>query len=273
MIGFNELLSHEDIEPSRVKLVRHQDRRGDRTPYQLWSPDSTNTSEFELYQRIQSRPVFKGAQFIASFVATPLDETLFVGLYEIAGVGVVPSGQTDPLSGQDCGGKNFYDLALRTELSDYRGRLIIEWGQGYRSWVQLARNRPKEVLEIRRYFSEPPFPGFLNFKQNLGDLKKVPTVWRNHLSSVRGIYLLVHPDTGKQYVGSATGSDGFWGRWEQYVASGHGGNKRMQDIPAADYQVSVLEVASSTADEPAILELENRWKDKLKSRKFGLNGN
>ena len=44
------------------------------------------------------------------------------------------------------------------------------------------------------------------------------------LSAVSGVYLLVHPESGKLYVGKAVGTEGFWGRWEQYVASGHGGN-------------------------------------------------
>ena len=121
--------------------------------------------------------------------------------------------------------------------------------------------------------ADPPFPGFLDFCERLFDLSAVPVSWRFALASVHGIYLLACPRTGKQYVGLATGSEGFWGRWEQYVASGHGGNKRMMGLPASDYQVSILEVASSSATTEALARMESRWKDKLQSRKFGLNGN
>jgi hypothetical protein len=107
----------------------------------------------------------------------------------------------------------------------------------------------------------------------LSELAEVPSSWRVTLSAVAGVYLLSNPETGKQYVGSAQGAIGFWGRWEQYVASGYGGNQRMQDIPAADYQVSVLEVASSTADADVLAKMEARWKLKLLSRQFGLNAN
>jgi hypothetical protein len=48
---------------------------------------------------------------------------------------------------------------------------------------------------------------------------------------------------------------------------------RMEDIPAADYQVSVLEVASSSASADVVAQMETRWKQKLLSRKFGLNAN
>ena len=47
----------------------------------------------------------------------------------------------------------------------------------------------------------------------------------------------------------------------------------MQDIPTADYQVTILEVASMPIQNDALVEMEGRWKEKLLSRKFGLNAN
>ncbi len=80
-------------------------------------------------------------------------------------------------------------------------------------------------------------------------------------------------ETGKQYVGSAYGEGGFWARWENYAGSGHGGNVRMKGLPNRDYQVSVLEVASSSAALEEIVGRESRWKERLLTRKFGLNEN
>lgn len=273
MIGFNALLREEGIDPKEVKLARHQDTRWvDRpTPYQLWT---ASDGRFERYQRIQKRNVFQGARVLASFVATPLGESLFVSLYEIRGMTTAAPGLIDPLSSRDVGGMISYDLVPMRKLVEYRGRLIVDWGLGYRSWVQLAAKKDKPLLEIRRTAAgERSFPGFLDFREKLSELKAVPLAWRAALSSVSGIYLLVHPETGKQYVGSAQGMGGFWGRWEQYVASGHGGNRRMKDVPTADYQVSVLEVASSSANAEVLTQMEKRWKQKLLSRKFGLNAN
>ena len=194
-------------------------------------------------------------------------------MYENRGVGKVKPGVIDPISNKDVGGLNFYDLVSSPKLDEYRNRLVIEWGPGYRSWVQLARKKEKTIIEIHRSASEPQFPGFLDFRERLNTLASTPESWRAALSAVSGVYLFTHPDTGKQYVGSAQGAGGFWGRWEQYVASGHGGNKRMQGIPAADYQISVLEVASSSAGADVLAEMEERWKKKLLTRKFGLNAN
>jgi len=216
---------------------------------------------------------FPGRSNACVLRSTPLNETLFIGMYEVSGVGIAAPNLIDPISGEDVGGKNSYDLTLSPALSDYRGRLIVDWGPGYRSWVQLAQNQDKEVVEIHRAASEPLFPGFSDFRERFSELAAVPSSWRVTLSAVGGIYLLINPETGKQYVGSAQGTGGFWGRWEQYVASGHGGDRRMQDIPSADYQVCVLEVASSSASIEALAKMETRWKLKLMSRKFGLNAN
>ena len=272
MIKFNALLRDEGLDPAVVKLVRHQDERNrDRpTVYQVWR---VAEDKFELYQRIQSKPRFTGAKLLASFLATPLGETLFVGLYSVGSVSKAPKGMIDPITGEDVGGCYFYSMALSPQLDDYRGRLMINWGPGYRAWVQNARSKDKPVIEIRQTAAEPPFPGFLNFSARLSLLAGVPQAWRQALSAVSGVYLLTCPKSGKHYVGSAGGETGLWGRWEDYAASGHGGNKRMLDIPAADYQVSILEVASSSAGVTELVAIENRWKEKLATRQFGLNAN
>ena len=38
-----------------------------------------------------------------------------------------------------------------------------------------------------------------------------------------------------------------------------------------DYQVSILEVASSSLSRDEIIQMEELWKDKLLTRSFGLN--
>lgn len=266
---FNMLLETAGIDPLQVKLVRHQDRRvTGRSPYGLWQAAD---GSLEAYQSLQSRQVFEGASFVASFVATPLNETLFVGLYEITGKEAAPNTSTCPLHGQVIADHTKYDLRLRHELSDCIGRLIIDWGQGYIAWVQRAGQQNKPILELRRHAGEKPFPGFLAFRQLLSEFENIPLSWREALSSVSGVYLLACPVTGKQYIGSAYGTGGFWSRWEAYVANGHGGNKLMREVPRADYQVSILEVAASSASDSAIIQCEERWKEKLLTKTFGLN--
>lgn len=272
MLGFNTMLRDEGIDPADVKLARHQSTAGKDwpTPYELWL---AGDGRLELYQKIQRTDRFSDTDFVASFVATPLNETLFVGLFRNCGVGTAKAGLRDPRSGRSVRGLFLYDLKEIDRLAEYRGRLVVDWGAGYRSWVQKAGRQDKPVLEIRRFVGEPKFPGFLEFRARLSTLASVPTSWRVVLESVGGVYLLVCSETGKQYVGSAHGRDGFWGRWQSYVSSGHGGNKGMKELSDRDYQVCVLEVASSSASVEQILGMENRWKDTLLSREFGLNRN
>lgn len=69
-----------------------------------------------------------------------------------------------------------------------------------------------------------------------------------------------------------------WGEesYEQgtvYTASVHGGNKRMLDFSASDYQISLLEVALSSAKIEVLANTETPWKQELFSWRFGLNAN
>jgi hypothetical protein len=95
--------------------------------------------------------VFAKGNLLASFVATPTNETLFIGLYSVDGVGPVPPGVTDPIAGdQDLSGMNFYDIHRDDRLVDYAGHLIIEWGAGFRAWVQRAelQHRGKKPYQV-----------------------------------------------------------------------------------------------------------------------------
>ncbi len=119
---------------------------------------------------------------------------------------------------------------------------------------------------------EPPFPGFSAFVIRISSLILCPMAWQSALSSVRGTYLLV-ADTGEQYVGSASGQDGFMGRWTNYAANGHGGNVLLHKSGHRDYTVSILEVASPDMSQADIVARETFWKHKLGVRAHGLNGN
>ena len=86
-------------------------------------------------------------------------------------------------------------------------------------------------------------------------------------------YLLTCPRTREQYVGSATGAEGFHGRWLSYTRDGHGENVMLKSRDPSDYQVPILEVAGSAVPFEEILAMEALWKQKLQSRETGLNRN
>jgi hypothetical protein len=126
---------------------------------------------------------------------------------------------------------------------------------------------------LRREFKGPDFPGFLTFIESLSKLDKIPKTWITALQAAKGVYLLTCPKTKEQYAGSATGEEGFWGRWQDYINTGHGGNVALKSRNPSDYQVSILEVAGSASTRDDILKMEQQWKSKLQSREMGLNRN
>ena len=275
-IMFNSLLRETGIPLTDVRLVRHKDKRAKRglTPYELWRDERP---KFDLYQSTQSIPNRKKltAPFWAVFVVNLSDETMFAGLYSAAHRGLLatdmPMPHTDGI--EKAGSCDVWDLSLQDQLGDLIGKLFIEWGKGALAWVQYAERNDKLITEVRRAFSEPEFPGFLNFIAPLSKLDNMPKTWIAALESSRGVYLLTCPKTKEQYVGSAVSSAGFLSRLRDYLHTGHGGNVALKSREPSDYQVSILEVAGSSATPDDIHAMEGRWQTKLQSRAMGLNRN
>lgn len=277
MLKFNAILNECKLDPKAVQLVRHQARGPTDTPYTLLQK---NRSEFERYQTIQGREVFR-REFIASFVVTPSGETLFVDLYKVGRPTVSSVAITCPikLKSYDAGTLFIYGMMPDERMNDFSKRLILNWGDGYRSWVQRPEKQNKDVVEIRRQFEEPKFPDYFSFRKRIDEIPTLFSNWRAILQATKGVYLLVCNETGAQYVGSATGANGFFGRWTAYAADGHGGNKLLKERNKKNYTVSILETVGSHTLRTDVLTLENLWKEKLGSRaeqlgdEFGLNAN
>jgi hypothetical protein len=274
---FNSLLIQNSLDPANTILLRHQDSRAarGRTPYELWRDNRPAFDRYQSTQRIKNRDKFSRASVWASFVGTPNGETMLVGVYAAKYTQVIAEDTSWPhADGIDLAGTcDLYELCADARLSDLAGKLFIEWGEGLRSWVQRADRQNKAIIELRPEFKEPDFPGFLNLMEPLSKVAEFPKSWIEALKHASGVYLLTCPKTKEQYVGSAYGDEGFWHRWMEYVTSGHGGNVALKSREPSDYQVSILEVAGSSAQVEDLLKMEIRWKEKLQSREMGLNKN
>lgn len=97
--------------------------------------------------------------------------------------------------------------------------------------------------------------------------------WLKALSSVNGVYLIKDKMSGKLYVGFAYGDQGIYGRWSSYAKNGHGGNSELTSLDPSTLQFSILEIVPATTTADGVIECENRWKEKLGTRQFGLNKN
>ena len=281
VLDFAEIIQKRGFDPATARVVRHnaaiaaEYRAGMRFFLHAITYQAAGVDPFS-----QAQTAF---QFIPGPALPDAHHTaLFVGAFRIGERWIFGDGaRRAPLHCDEA--RCFvpqpdtivYDISPLPEFDDLRDRVLIRWGPAAatRSWSQWAGRQRKEVIELRRAADDPSFPGFARFASSLEELPALPGSWQGALRSVRGVYLLVCPNTGEQYVGSAYGEDGFWGRWMAYCANGHGGNRLLLSRARANLAVSILEVASPDMAPQDIIAREAAWKVKLGSRAHGLNAN
>jgi hypothetical protein len=244
---------------------------------------------FESYQRLQNDDVFN-CKYIIVFLGLESTEALFWNVYEVIGKKDIakedrktyfPEGFPATLME----GHIWYDLKPIEGFEDLHKRVVIKWGNGQRIWYQDYKKNEKEMIEICRKGFVKDFPGYLDFTLSFMELKDIydspeaNKAWKDKLSSVNGIYLILDRETGKQYIGSAYGKSGIWGRWADYAQNIHAGNKALVDLTRDDpnykfnFQWTVLATLPSNLTNAEVIEYETMYKEKLGSKAFGLNQN
>jgi len=278
MITLHDILIHYGIGPNYVKLVRHGNKE-----IPILETFQNDRKRFEVYQSYQNPNRFSGANHLAVFAPGHHTSAIFLGLWDIKEY-VTNKNFTEKLhetidkySFPDSWHKSaWYDLRYNSILDELSERLIIDWGRSTISWVQ---KRNKNILEIKGKNYLGDFISYDSVQLNYYDLKKLSggaksnTTWMNALSSVNGIYLIRDKSSGKLYVGSAYGEDGIYGRWLHYAHSGDGGNKELKGLDPNQFEFSILEIIPPTSSPEEVIHRENRWKEKLGTRVFGLNAN
>lgn len=264
----------------KTKLVRHQDARYDVGTL-------IRDGWFDLYQSLQKRPVFKGCEQIVSFIGDGSGRARLVGVYRV----LTENASSKSLIPANCPYQEWgvtsmyhYELQRCAEFASLEGRVVIDWGLGALAWHQKLRNKPVvEMFPKGRVLD--PFTDYLNFSLEYHELinlvanANAHSDWVSSLSAVAGVYLILAQPTGHQYVGSAYGLGGIWGRWRQYATTGHGGNGKLRALLDSDnsypsaFRFSVLQVLPKTATAPEVIRWESLYKAKLGSRATGLNLN
>ena len=147
---FNALLREVGINPGDVRLIRHADKSAEkgRTPYDLWH---NNRPQFECYQSTQGfdKRDKLSAPYWAVFLGTLEGRTMFVGIYSAKYRGLLE--QDTPMPHKDAvdatGSCDVYDLTLMSELSEFIGKLFVDWGAGALAWIQYADRQDKRISE------------------------------------------------------------------------------------------------------------------------------
>ena len=142
----------------------------------------------------------------------------------------------------------------------------------------------KEVVEIQPGLNYQQFTEYYDFILSVDELNEIVNKpykdWKKMLSATNGIYLIQDSKTGNLYVGSASGENGIWGRWKDYIKSkGHGGNVKLRALIKAQpdyakhFKFSILMLLPKTITPSEVDKKETLFKNKLGSKSFGLNKN
>ena len=267
MISLIELLKIKNIPLDNYKI--HLATGKTPTPLEAFLE-----GRFKEWQDTQNNKNFE-CDSVLSLISLEGEHWLFVGVYRILGVSVGTNSpylyQTELLPNQD-------DLIGRVIVHYKReGRASYIWGHKYGKNLKVSEIKPTRI-------SISEFPGFNNIVLSHRQLKIIVAQqelsWKTALSNVKGVYLISDSFSGKHYVGSATGNDGLWKRWESYAKTGHGGNSELKSLIvdkgneyADNFQYTVLEIADFHSTDNFIVDRECHWKDVLLSRRFGYNSN
>lgn len=234
--------------------------------------------DFEEWQSWQTKRNF-GRDYIVSLIQMDKNDTwLFAGVYRVLELKEKKESEQYYI----------YDTEELEVLKQYSGRVVVNFKRERLRQSYLVAENWFSEFSVIEMLAEPiaigEFKGYDNSvisKQNLDIvIKQSVKSWKSALSNVLGIYLITDINTGKLYVGSASGEDGIWQRWVEYSKDGHGNNQELIDLLdqngesyANNFQYTVLEIADTHASLDDIYEREKYWKKVLCSRKHGYNAN
>jgi len=262
---------NSEFTPSNIK-IHLATWNGEENPVDVYLE-----GRFDVWQRWQSRKNFE-RKFVISFISLPsVNRWLFVGVHH--------SSAAKWIEKDKC---YYYDLVEDQSCAEMNGRIVASFSRTGRQSYLNAENwieqiTLSEILAERLVIGK--FPGFkaINLTKAELDLivRQSSESWYTALSNVAGIYLISDTESGKLYVGSASGEGGIWQRWESYAANGHGGNIELRNLLSSvsgverskHFRYSILEIADTHASREEILRRESHWKDVLLYRSHGLNAN
>jgi hypothetical protein len=298
-MNLNDLLDKEGIEPRHVLVMRHKPREPELAKVLPWLA-AEKPELFNAYQQTQSEKVEKAmlrAHHVASFIGQTAGEATFVGLYRI--------GEATPLSREDFWDKPvhktlkafdmtklrafgmrgidddprdtvlWFDLVLTDFYAHWKGKLVISWPPPERSWWRWAHKNVMPVHSILEESSlEPDMRRWDEIDLSWDELAVLPRRIRDALAQWRGIYFIFDQADGKGYVGSAYGDTNLLGRWQDYAATGHGGDHLLRQRNPKTFRFTILQRVSPDMDPEDVIRLEASWKVRLHTRApYGLNEN
>ena len=271
-------------DKKRVRLIRHKDNRkvkiidGKEYTNSLYDIYLNDNEVFMNYQSEQVKKRFIDVDYIVAFIGEEGVASRFVGVYRNMGLIKEIGDYNDEVLAK-------FDFQEVGGFELLKERVIIDWRNPV-SWLQNYINE-MPVVRIDRGLKEDNIPVFSRFEDVLLDYNQLSHIfetnnieWKSKLESCNCIYLILDKSNGKQYVGSTYNKQGIWGRWAQYAATGHGGDKDLKPLLEADpnyarknFQWCILETLPLKILEEHAIDRESLYKRKFGTRDFGYNNN
>lgn len=297
-MNLNDLLRSKGINPEHVFVLRHRPHEPELNKVLPWLA-AERPELFNAYQQTQGQKLERAMQkmtgtgYVASFIGHEPGKALFVGLYSI--------GESKPLTYEEFwqvpafielkekfgmvgytseevrDSALWFDLTLTDFYEEWKGKLIVKWPPPERQWWRRAHLNEIEmsvVAILKDSALNAAMPKWDEIELTWEQLSVLPTLWKSKLSEWRGIYYIFDTSDGKGYVGSAYGESNLLGRWLNYAASGHGGNKLLRQRDRRSFRFTILQRVSPDLDASDVIRLESSWKQRLHTRNpYGLNDN
>jgi hypothetical protein len=293
-MNFNDLLLGKAIDPRRVLVLRHRPPEPQLSRVLPWLA-AEKPDLFNAYQQTQGEKLegvmrtMENTGYVASFIGREAGRALFVGLYAMKGskpltydeywnipanIDLKELGMAG-FTGEKRSSILWFDLALVDFYTPWKGKLIVGWPPPERSWWRRAHRNILPVLAIREDSAlDAAMPEWDAINLSWEELGVLPTRWKSALSQWRGIYYIFDTSDGKGYVGSAYGESNLLGRWLDYAARGHGGNRLLRQRDPRKFRFTILQRVSPDMIASDVIQLEGSWKERLHTRQpYGLNDN
>jgi hypothetical protein len=291
-MNLNDLLTGKGIDPRQVLVMRHRPKEPGLNKVLPWLA-AEKPDVFNAYQQTQGPKVEKAmrgrdARYVASFIRYQPGKALFIGLYRIEGFRPltyeeywsVPAYIEMKAFGMQGFPREssrssilWFDLALTDFYARWKSKLVVGWPRPERSWWRRAhRNVIPVVAVLEDSALDAAMPEWERIDLSWDELAVLPTRWQAALSQWRAVYFIFDEADGKGYVGSAYGRDNVLGRWRNYAARGHGGNKLLRKRDPKSFRFTILQRVSPDMEHDDVIRLEETWKDRLHTRwPHGLN--
>jgi len=293
-MNLTDLLRGKGVDAQHVLVLRHRPWEPELNKVLPWLA-AEKPDVFNAYQQTQGQRVERAmtrAGYVASFIGRGRAKALFVGLYSVRGSKPITRKQFWQVPAnielRSFGMRGFtekeprssilwFDLLLTDFYADWKGKLVVGWPGPERSWHRWA-NKPKNEMPVLAILDESALdaamPEWNAMDFTWEELAILPTRWKAAISQWRAIYYIFDASDRKGYVGSAYGGNNLLGRWINYAARGHGGNRLLRERDPKHFRFTILERVSPDMDKGDVIRLESTWKDRLHTRQpFGLNDN